>query len=181
MKKLLSTALLALFLLNVGGYYLVIWGLQSNHESNLIQRLDKNLYHADETLTIKIPLTLPYPIHTRDFERVDGTFEYEGQFYRLVKQKLVSDTLHIVCYKDDHSQQLESVMEDFAKTTADVPSSPRKQTSNVKPISEYEATPLQILLSTEGWCLKRLYCEHSPGIPAGYFATFSPPPKNLLS
>ena len=34
------------------------------------------------------------------YERVNGEFEHNGEFFKLVKQKLENDTLNIVCIKD---------------------------------------------------------------------------------
>jgi hypothetical protein len=46
----------------------------------------------DETILLKIPVAVPYQIDSEGYERVDGEFEHQGEFYRLVKQKYQNDT-----------------------------------------------------------------------------------------
>jgi len=87
------------------------------------QRLDDENYKADETVTIKIPLTVPYNIFGQDYERMTGSFEHHGEFFTLVKQKLEKDTLYIVCIKDHKEKQLHAAMTDFIKLSTDIPTS----------------------------------------------------------
>src|SRR5215216_1584460 len=100
MKKLLSIALLSLFLLNVIGYYAVFLGLQYRNGVAIKTSLDSDGYDESKLQVVKIPLTIPYMNDDDDFERVDGKFEHEGSVYRLVKQKYAKDTLSVVFLND---------------------------------------------------------------------------------
>ena len=117
MKKGLSTILLIIFLFNVGGYYIVYWGLRYQTDQQLTSRLDANLYDDDETILLKIPVALPYPIETNGFERVDGRFEHNGEFFKLIKNKLQDDTLYVVCIRDHETRQLVRTMKDYVSLT----------------------------------------------------------------
>jgi hypothetical protein len=129
LKRLVSIFLLTLFLFNVGGYYLVFWGLQQKADNVLTARLDANRYSLNETVELKIPITLPYPLQQNDFERVNGTFEHKGEHYKLVKQKLGNDTLYVVCIKDVAAKSLSKKMTDYMKLSNDLPDAKNKALS----------------------------------------------------
>jgi len=120
-RKIFSIAFCLLLLLNVMGYYGVFLGLQYKNDKNMIQRLDAEDYSASETVTIKIPITIPYAMDSKSFERVDGKFEHKGEFYRLVKQRLAGDTLYVVCIKDHENKRIDEAMSTFVKTFTDKP------------------------------------------------------------
>ena len=103
------------------GYYGVFLGLQYKNDKDMIQRMDAEEYSDSETVTIKIPISIPYAMDSKGFERVDGKFEYNGDFYRLVKQKLLQDTLYVVCLKDHENKRIDEAMTSLVKTFTDKP------------------------------------------------------------
>lgn len=121
LRKLFSIVFSLLLLLNVMGYYGVFLGLQYKNDKDMIQRLDAENYSLSETVTIKIPISIPYAADSKSFERVDGQFEHNGEFYRLVKQKLAQDTLYIVCIKDHENKRIDEAIANFVKTFTDKP------------------------------------------------------------
>ncbi|HEY5749442.1 MAG TPA: hypothetical protein VIU12_25415 [Chryseolinea sp.] len=123
MKRSFSIFLLLVFLFNVVGYYPVFWGLKYRARIEMNQRLDDENYNTEETVTIKIPLTVPYNTFGQDYERMTGSFEHRGEFFNLIKQKLEKDTLYIVCIKDHKEKQLHAAMTDFIKLSTDIPTS----------------------------------------------------------
>ncbi len=104
-------------------------GLRYKTSQDLVQRLDKSDYLENETVTLKVPIAIPYHLDTKEFERVDGEIEHQGEFYRLVKQKLANDTLYIVCIKDNKTQRLKQALADYVKTFTDKPSTSHNHTS----------------------------------------------------
>ncbi|MGC3946847.1 MAG: hypothetical protein QM762_20405 [Chryseolinea sp.] len=128
MRRTLAITLLAVFLFQLVGYYVVYVGLAIQANKSLITRLDNHDYSADQTITLKIPFTLPYWTDKEHFERVDGDFEYQGQFYKLVKQKLSNDTLYVVCIKNQDKKQLFDSLAEYIKFSSDQ-SSTSKQTA----------------------------------------------------
>jgi len=64
---------------------------------------------------------LPYPIQQNGFERVDGEFEYKGEYYNLVKQRLENDTLFMVCIRNHQEKRLISTMTEYANMANDLP------------------------------------------------------------
>ena len=103
------------------GYYAVFLGLKYQNDKYIILQLDAENYSEFEAITVKIPISIPYVADSKSFERVDGKFEYEGEYYRFVKQKLSRDTLHIVCVKDHKTKLINEAMTSFVKTFTDKP------------------------------------------------------------
>lgn len=113
--------LTALLLLNVFGYYALFVGLQYRNDLAMTRMFDSGTYEESQTITIKLPLTVPYLSDYKGFERVDGKFWHEGQFYRLVKQKYAQDTLTVVCVKDHEKVRIQDALSNFVKTFTDTP------------------------------------------------------------
>lgn len=101
------------------GYYGVFLGLQYYNDVEMVKVLDADEYAAAETLTIAIPISIPYMSDNVDFERVDGKFEYQGNHYRLVKQKYAKDTLTVVCVRDYGNEKISDALSTYVKTFTD--------------------------------------------------------------
>jgi len=110
-----------LLLFNALGFYGLLEGLRYKSSKELVQRLDNRQYSVDETVTIKVPFNLPYQLTNQEFQRVDGEISYNGEFYRLVKQKFENDSLVIVCIRDHESQRIHQALADYVKTFTDNP------------------------------------------------------------
>lgn len=109
--------LLTIFLFQVGGYYFVFLALRHHADQKLTERIDANLNLNEEAVEFKIPVVLPYPIYAQGFQRVDGRFEHEGEFYKLVKQKHEKDTLYVVCIRDEQTRELTNTLKDYVQLT----------------------------------------------------------------
>jgi hypothetical protein len=151
LRKLGAIFFLTTFLFNLGGYYIVFWGLHLKSDHEIIKLIDTSAYSGSDEVIITIPLTLPYPIYQEGFSRVHGEFEYEGEHYKLVKQKMEDDMLVLVCIKDRNQEHLISVMSDFAKATNDLPAA--NQTSNLlgKLFKDFQIADLLIFATGDGW------------------------------
>jgi hypothetical protein len=117
LKKGLAIVFLVVFLFNVGGYYVVFWGLRFHTDQKLTDRVKANLYQADEIVEIKIPVTLPYPIQDQGFQPVDGRFEHNGEHFKLIKHKYDNDTLYVVCIRDFETRRLVNTMRNYVELT----------------------------------------------------------------
>ncbi len=145
--------MLALFVLNMVGYYGVFVGLKLSSEIAIREQFDAENYTAEE-VTIKVPIAIPYATDSKDYERVDGEFEHNGEFYRLVKQKLQSDTLFIVCVKDNQTQKMNQALADYVKTFTDKPVSSKQSTKTVNSFSkDYLSTTTAVETISTGWNL----------------------------
>ncbi len=144
----------------------------------MISRLDALEYSEDETITLKMPFVLPYWTDSKDYVRVDGEFQYQGEFYKLVKQRLEKDTLYVVCIKDVNEKKLFGMMSDYVKLSNDIPSSSQQALKLLGSfIKDYvQSSKIEISLS-EGWSQECAFSE-----PLFYLLTqsspvSSPPPK----
>jgi hypothetical protein len=170
--------LLSVFLFNVGGYYVVLWALR--HHSNIVlsQRLDSENYSVDETIELKIPVTLPYQLQERNFERAHGKFEYEGEFYTLVKQKFQNDTLHIVCIKNQEEKRLVSSMTDYVKLSNDLPGTSKKAVTFLgKLLKDFNPSAETSVSETKRWSREIVFTSNSYSCRSAFNRHIAPPPR----
>jgi len=151
-KRVFAIFLLVVFLLNVLGYYGVLTGLKLKHIQNLLAQFDEDDYARDHEVIIKVPLTVPYVTDSKDYTRVNGEFEHQGEIYRIVKQKLQSDTLYVVCIKDFTSKALKQTLTDYVKSFTDKPSSEKSQTKVLQNlIKDFMAASTSLQAINTGW------------------------------
>lgn len=179
MKKFSSIVFVILLLFNFLGYYGLFWGLRYQSAQQLVRRLDMGNYKDAETVTIKIPLAIPYAADSQDFERVDGEFEHNGEIYRLVKQRLCHDTLFIVCVRDSESKHIMKAISDLVKTFTDNPADTKH--SNTKTFfsfsKDYLSGSFSLSLSAEGWHSSFKFCNIKGPAPLLFLSIDSPPPE----
>jgi hypothetical protein len=169
--------LVGLLLFNALGFYVLYVGVRFKVNRDVVQRLDDQDYVDDETVTLKVPLVLPYHIELSEYERVDGEIEHEGQTYRLVKQKHENDTLFIVCYRDSHSQQIKQVLADYVKTFTDRPADHKHQTKDFTGfLKDFLPAHLSFLTTTEGWSRSLDLAMIEKSLSTTYLPVDAPPP-----
>lgn len=168
------------FLFNVGGYYFVFWGLTVSGDRELASKLDRDFYDDHETYLFKVRLSLPYEINQEGYQRVEGSFEHNGQFYQLVKQKLENDTLYVICIRDHEKKKVVDAFSDYAKLSNDLPTSSHKEGFNLlsKLSKEYESNTILEIIMTDGWFLSSFFADCSPTLLSGEKNVLSPPPKS---
>ena len=170
--------MLFVFLLNVLGYYGIFVGIQLSFERELKNNLDENNYSTSKEITIHVPLSVPYVADAQEFSRVDGEFEYQGEVYRLVKQRYASDTLFIVCIKDDTSKEIKQALTDYVKTFTDKPSSEKGQSKTFQNlIKDYISLNISVNTTSTGWSHKISYGDSYTHYESFALALSSPPPQ----
>lgn len=136
------------------GYYGVFLGLQYHNHAAVTQKLDDNNYDESSAVVLKVPISVPYMTDQHDFERVDGFFEYNGEYYRLVKQKYAKDTLTIVCFKDTKNKQITNALTDYVKTFSDQGSEQKSQSKiSISFIKDYLPQSFSLKNIASGWQL----------------------------
>lgn len=151
--------------------------MQYQSSRDMLNRLDNELYDEAETITLKCPLALPYHVDSESYHRVDGVVEHNGEFFRLVKQKLERDTLYIVFIKDHDSQRIANALSDYVKTFTDKPVDAKQSVKQFSVIKDFLSTSTKVLPASAGW-------DHDVSY-ASVFAFFysisqphvSPPPR----
>ena len=179
LKKAVSIFLVFLLLFNALGFYGLLHGLEYKNTLDLVKRLDNQEYSAEETITIKVPFTLPYQLDSDGYERVDGEIQHNGNFYRLVEQKLERDTLFIVCIKDHQSKRIHEALEDYVKTFTDKPSH-AKNTGKLFVTFIKDFLPTSILMSSvsDGWNCAVVLTPFTINLTSRSLAVFTPPPQS---
>lgn len=178
MKRIISYLLGILLLLNVMGYYGIFLGFHYQNTIQQQQRLDSDNYTNSETITIKVPISIPYYGDTQ-FERVTGQFEHQGEFYRLVKQKFENDTLHIVCFRDEKTKQIEQALTAYVKTFRDHDQSTGNTNSKIVPsfIKDFISTTFGLDHLNKGWSIVIEYPLVKDSLLENLSSTPYPPPE----
>jgi len=171
--------LILLLLFNALGFYGLLQGLRYKTTQDLVKRLDNHRYSEDETILLKIPVAVPYQIDSEDYERVDGEFEHEGEFYRLVKQKYQNDTLFMVCIKDHTTKRIEQAVADYVKTFTDKPVD-AKHNGKVITIFIKDFLPSHITIKSisTGWHSEFVFGIRTPSLTDRDQSIISPPPRS---
>lgn len=181
MKKLISILLLGVFAFNLGGYYLAFKALQVTAHQELVERINNEEYNDYLTVELKIPLALPYATTpTTEFKRVDGRFDYQGNVYKLVKQKHVNDTLYILCIKDHVEKQLITEFKDYAQKAQDTPGSASKKesgTSSKQIIKDFFSNATQVPVDRFGTKALEYISGHSAKLTVMMRDVPTPPPQ----
>jgi hypothetical protein len=179
-KKIVSILLIFLLLFNALGFFGLFIGLRYKSKLDLVQRLDKQQYSDDETITLKIPISIPYQMGT-EYERIDGEVQHHGEYYRLIKQKFESDTLYLVCIKDQTSSRMEQALTDYVKTFTDQPvdgkHSGKTQNNFIK---DFLPSKITISTFTEGWNYSIDFTSKKYDLIKFDHSISSPPPKENL-
>ena len=176
MKRLFSLLFLLLFLFNLVGYYGIYLGLRVSAKHEMLSRLDAEAYSDNETLTIKLPFTLPYQNDWDSFKRVDGDFEKDGKFYSLVKHKIERDTLIVVYIQDHQGTSLFETFSRFVEATTDTPLSEKAGKIIKHFAKDYLATHNTLEHESTGWQLETLFLTKSFQVSSSAILPQSPPP-----
>jgi hypothetical protein len=143
-------------------------GLQYKNSVDAIQQLDAGRYNEADAMTLKIPSAISHVNDSTAFERVNGDFEYNGEIYRLVKQRLYLDTFRIVCIKDKTATALRNTLTSYVKTFSDESDDDDTQDTKALPIfiKEYLPRTFSIEHLSFGWKINvrqesfpRVYCD----------------------
>ena len=179
MRKLLSFLFLSLMFLNIMGYYWILTGMHFSATQSLERNLSANRYERSETVEFKIPLTIPYVPDNNNFERTEGQFEYNGEFYHLIEQQYSNDTLRLVCIKNQDSKHIGQALRDYVKTFADQPGSEAgktlKEFSNF--LKDYLTKDFTMEHIADGWSIPLQHTILVQGNPASIQTEISQPPE----
>jgi hypothetical protein len=165
-----------LFLFNVVGYYGVFIGLRYQSNLELKENLDLGAYQETDMLTLKLPYALPYQMESREYERIDGEFEHNGQFYNLVKHKVERDTLYIMYMKDTRETGLFETVSDFVQSTTDSPASKNVLKFIESLVKDYIPTNSPLVTASAGWCQQSAFPSGDHAVIKLDGSVFSPPP-----
>jgi hypothetical protein len=179
MKSVFAILFTVLLLMNVMGYYGVFMGLQYKNSLDLTYSLDSERYSQENTITFKIPVAIPYHVDDIEYQRIDGTVIHQGVYYRLVKQKLMGDTLSVVCLRDDRQTEIKGALTDYVKTFADhATGSGQHHKGTISFIKDFTPTSVGIMSSITGWSKALEFAHLSQTKTSRFVSVFTPPPQS---
>ncbi len=162
------------------GYYGIFLGMQYQNDVAMVRSLDSNRYDEAQAITIKIPMAVPYMNDNADFERVDGMFEYNGEFYRLVKQKYAKDTLTVICLRDPENKKIHQALSDYLKSFTDKPSDQQPNTKlTLTFIKDYIPQTFAIKTISQGWQSKVINSTASANLIPSFMTSVIHPPERI--
>lgn len=90
--------LLSLLLYNMVGYSVVYW-LGGNVALDE-QKDELESFLKDEYIIVKVPVSLPYQTNWTAPQFVQGQLQVGSEFYEMVEQIMLNDTIYITCKPD---------------------------------------------------------------------------------
>jgi len=142
-KGIISILLIILLLMNALGYYGIFLGLQYRNSVRMVKQFDEGAYDEKDEIIFEMPVAIPYNGNT-PFQRVDGTFEYNGEFYRLIKQRFHNDTLQVVLMKDDRHREIHEEIVRHSKQNS-------SSKSTIDFIKDYLSEKIDVITLSDGW------------------------------
>ena len=178
MKKSLSILLSGILALNVFGYYGIFLGMQYRNDMAMLKAFDSNSYDQSREITIKVAVSIPYMPDQSNFERVNGKFEHQGEFYRLVKQRYSKDTLTVVCIRDIEHKKIDQVLTNYIKTFADkVPENSPSSKITLNFLKDYLTTAFSIRSLSSGWAAPMIRSSSTGTLVPSFTSSITHPPK----
>lgn len=178
MKRVITIGLLFVFLLNALGFYGILWGWKWKSSRDLNRQLSDETT-ALATRTIKVPLAVPYGVDSQTYERVEGEFQFEGETFRLVKQRLYRDTLELVVVKDVKAQHINQALADYVKTFTDKPHQGKQSAKITIDFSkDYISTSIATTSAHTGWEMPLLFIGYTSKLKASFMASIIQPPES---
>ncbi len=114
MRKTISILLLSVFLYNMLGYQVIFYFRTQAIEQEINRTIDQGAVDESQLRVFKVPVPV-YHQTDQGFERVNGSLEYEGRFYEMVKRKLENDTIYIYCLRNEQKRELVSKLNDHVQ------------------------------------------------------------------
>lgn len=177
-KRAFATLMLVLFLLNVLGYYGIYHGLMAKSSTDLASQVSGNVDAIGATMTIKVPLTVPYGVDSREYEAVSGQFEFEGEIYQMVKQKLVRDTLYVVGVKDERSSMWSKALAEYVMSFSDTRGDDSQDvTASPGFIKDFISITISVTGQTCGWVLPVAPASEVTPLVSSFCASVVHPPE----
>ncbi len=152
LRKAISILLLGLLLYNLVGYQLLFYWRTQALEQKISSTIDQGKVDESQLLVFKVPVPV-YHQTDKDFQRAEGSFEYEGHYYEMVKWKLENDTIYTYCLRNEQKRVLVDKLNDHIQThvtdfKSPKPSKPEKPLPSL--LKEYLSQSLIELPAPEG-------------------------------
>lgn len=113
MRKFAAIVLLLVFFLYHLGYYGFYLAITHQFDQQWHTKVYEDKLIGEELLHAAIPLSIPYQPDQPEYKPVSAKLEIDGNYYRIVRQKYVQDTLHVIYVNDIVQQDLKQSMNEW--------------------------------------------------------------------
>lgn len=120
LKQLAAILLSAMLLFNWYAFQPLMHLLDHRADTQMADRLDNLDYNASSLLEIIVPTSLPYTNNWSEFERANGSFEFNGQQYNYVMRKIVDGKMIYKCIPNEKKDHISRARNKFLALTFDV-------------------------------------------------------------
>lgn len=180
MKKTAVIFLLILFLFNTIGYKALFLYLSQKADNRIDAQIAAKGDHG--LITFKIPLHLPYLTDSDDFETTEGEITVKGEIYKLVKKKILRDTLIVLCIDHQEKTQIEKEGNEYFKKVNDLTANTSKKSGAKQVKVDYLLEDKLIKSGIISVIPKTAFYRFTSGsLLPGHFPLITSPPELLLS
>jgi len=179
LRRVLPILFIAVFCFNTIGYYGLYFYIKDSFRREMSRSFDMDEYPGSECLIVKVPLSIPYPVHFGGYQRVDGEFESNGELYTLIKHRLVGDTSYVLMIKSSSLNKWHKSFLDFTNKNADSPLA--KSTLKLLELAkDYLGSTNEIGHSSVGWYREFHFDMYGHQLVSFPNPVSSPPPEQFL-
>jgi hypothetical protein len=97
------------------GHYAFLVVMQQQFSSLTREKIDAHAYEMGGNLILTFPVEYMSGSSSEEYQRVDGEINYEGENYRLVKEKFYNNIRYVVCIKAHQSSEIRGAMDECSK------------------------------------------------------------------
>ena len=120
MRKSAAIILLLILLFNMIGYRIWFYYAEQKADMAMESRLDKDQYDVNDLISITVPLDNPYQLEQRNFQRIDGEFNFQGKNFKYVKRKVTDGKLILLCIPDARKMILKKGKAEYGNAANDL-------------------------------------------------------------
>lgn len=110
LKKGIAILLLVSFTLYHFGYYAFYFSFKLKIESNWAEHVFSDSHDNLDIKLLEVPLSIPYMADQEEFQVTNTSFEKDGQYFRVIKQRYAKDTLQLVYVPDTAKKNLDQTI-----------------------------------------------------------------------
>jgi hypothetical protein len=132
LKQAAAILLSVVLLFNWYGFQPLMNWMDARADNEMVQQLNQLQYEESSLIEISVTTNLPYTNNWTDFERTDGTVEFNGKHYSYVMRKMVDGKMIYKCIPNEERNNISSVRNEFFKQAFDASTiaTSKKQDSN---------------------------------------------------
>jgi hypothetical protein len=116
LRKTVAIFLLFCFALYHFGYYVAYFSFRLQIENHWSEKIYSENQGEFEERIMEIPLSIPYMADEEEFRATNTSFQKDGQYYRVIKQRYINDTLQIVYVPDSAKRNLDSTIKQWVSS-----------------------------------------------------------------